>query len=100
MKFTQKMHQSITFQTTSSTCSCLQNFPPNKIENLNSWTSEVIPRVLTKEWRVGGARDRLQNGGGEGWRGGQKIDFKMEADHDWSPDTRLKGCAGPLVADI
>ena len=34
-----------------------------------------------------------------GWRGGQEIDLKMEADHDWSPDTRLQGCAGSLVAD-
>ena len=41
-------------------------------------------------------------GGGEagGWRGGQEIDLKMEADHDWSPDTRLQGCAGSLVADM
>ena len=46
------------------------------------------------------ARDRLQNGGDGGWRGGQKIDFKMEADHDWSPDTRLQSCAGSLVADM
>ena len=37
--------------------------------------------------------------GVEGW-GGQEIDFKMEADHDWSPDTRLQGCAGSLVADM
>ena len=35
-----------------------------------------------------------------GWRGGQKIGLKMEADHDWSPDTRLEGCAGSLVADM
>ena len=32
--------------------------------------------------------------------GGQEIDFKMEADHNWSPDTRLQGCAGSLVADM
>ena len=89
MKFTQKMHQSVTFQATSSTCSCLYSFPPNKIENLSSWTSEVVSRVLTKGWRGGG-----------GWRGGQKLDLKMEADHDWSPDTRLQGCAGSLVADM
>ena len=95
MKFTQKMHQSVTFQATSSTCSCLYSFPPNKIENLSSWTSEVVSRVLTKGWRLGG-------GGVEagGWRGGQEIDLKMEADHDWSPDTRLQGCAGSLVADM
>ena len=24
----------------------------------------------------------------------------METDHDWSPDTRLLGCAGSLVADM
>ena len=35
-----------------------------------------------------------------GWQGGQEIDLKMEADHDWSPDTRLQGCAGSLVADM
>ena len=44
------------------------------------------------EWRVGG--------GGWGWRGGQEINLKMEADHDWSPDTRLQGCAGSIVADM
>ena len=66
MKFTLKMHQSVTFQTTSSTCSCSQSFPPNKIENLNSWMSEVVSRVLTKGWRVGAAgweKVRPQNGG-------------------------------------
>ena len=94
MKFTQKMHQSVTFQATSSTCSCLYSFPPNKIENLSSWTSEVVSRVLTKGWRLGGG---VEAGG---WRGGQKIGLKMEADHDWSPDTRLQGCAGSLVADM
>ena len=25
---------------------------------------------------------------------------EMEAGHDWSPDTRLQGCAGSLVADM
>ena len=35
-----------------------------------------------------------------GWRGEQEIDLKMEADHDWSPDRRLQGCAGSLVADM
>ena len=92
MKFTQKMHQSVTFRDTSSTCSCLYSFPPNKIENLSSWTSEVVSRVLTKGWRLGG--------GGWGVAGGQEIDLKMEADHDWTPDTRLQGCAGSLVADM
>ena len=105
MKFTQKMHQSVTFQATSSTCSCLYSFPPNKIENLSSWTSEVVSRVLRHKgveaegggwgWRLGVEA----GGGGWGWRGGQKIGLKMEADHDWSPDTRLQGCAGSLVAD-
>ena len=90
MKVTQKMHQSVTFQATSSNCSCLYSFPPNKIETLSSWTSEVVSRVLTKGWRVEAG----------GWRGGQKLDLKMEADHDWSPDTRLQGCAGSLVADM
>ena len=109
MKFTQKMHQSVTFQATSSTCSCLYSFPPNKIENLSSWTSEVVSRVLTKGWRLGveaggggwGWRLGVEaGGGGWGWWGGQKLDLKMEADHDWSPDTRLQGCAGSLVADM
>ena len=45
-------------------------------------------------WRLGGG---VEAGG---WRGGQKIGLKMEADHDWSPDTRLQGCAGSLVADM
>ena len=35
-----------------------------------------------------------------GWWGGQKVGLKMEAGHDWSPDTRLQGCAGSLVADM
>ena len=77
----------LTFQATSSTCSCLYSFPPNKIENLSSWTSEVVSRVLTNGVEAGE------------WRGGQKIGLKMEADHDRSPDTRLQGCAGSLVAD-
>ena len=102
------MHQSVTFQATSSTCSCLYSFPPNKIETLSSWTSEVVSRVLTKGWRLGGgwgveAGWRLGGGGwveAGGWRGRQKLDLKMEADHDWSPDTRLQGCAGSLVADM
>ena len=98
MKFTQKMYQSVTFQATSSTCSCLYSFSPNKIENLSSWTS-VVSRVLTKGWRLGGGGWGVETGG---WRGGQAIDLKMEADHDWSPDTRLQGCtcAGSLVAEM
>ena len=56
--------------------------------------SEVVSRVLTKGWRVGGG------GGGGGWWAGQGLDLKMEADHDWSPETRLQGCAGSLVADM
>ena len=67
MKFTQKMHQSVTFQVTSSTCSCLYSFPPNKIENLSSWTSEVVSRVLTKGWRSGGGGRGVEVGG---WRSG------------------------------
>ena len=72
MKFTQKIHQCITFQATPSTCSCLQSFLPNKIENLSSWTSEVVSQVLTKGWRVGV--------GGVGW---VRVRPQMEADHDW-----------------
>ena len=34
-----------------------------------------------------------------GW-GGQRLDLKVEANHDWSPETRLQGCAGSLVADM
>ena len=83
------MHQSVTFQATFSTCSCLYRFPPNKIENLSSWTSEVVSRVLTGKGVEAG-----------GWRGRQNIGLKMEADHDWSPDTRLQGRAGSLVADM
>ena len=45
--------------------------------------NEVVSRVLTK---------------GCGWRSGQEIDFKMEADNDWGPDMRLQGGAGFLVA--
>ena len=56
-----------------------------QIRNLNSWTSEIVSRVLTKGRRVGG---------------GQNIDFKMESDHDWSQDMRLQGCAGFLVTDM
>ena len=39
--------------------------------------SEAVSRVLTKRWRMGSGS-------------GQEIDFKMEADHDWSPDMRLQ----------
>ena len=45
--------------------------------------NKVVSRVLTK-----------------GWWGGQEIDLRMEADHEWSPDTRLQGYAGSLVADM
>ena len=37
--------------------------------------------------------------GGRRW-GGQEINFKMEADHDWSPDMSLQGCSGLSVADM
>ena len=50
--------------------------------------SEVVSQVLTKGWRV------------VGWWGGQGLDLKMEEDHDWSPGTRLQGCAGSSVADM
>ena len=36
----------------------------------------------------------------KGWRGGQGLDLKTEADHNWSPDMRLLGCAGSLVAEM
>ena len=32
--------------------------------------------------------------------GGERLDLKIEADHDWSPEMRLQGCAGSVVADI
>ena len=32
--------------------------------------------------------------------GDEEIDFKMKADHNWSPNTRLQGCAGFLVANM
>ena len=67
-------------------------------------------RVEAGGWRLEGGGWRLEGGGWRveagGWRleggvgGGQKIGLKMEADHDWSPDTRLQGCAGSLVADM
>ena len=44
--------------------------------------SEVVARVLTKGWMVGG---------------GQGLDLKMVTDHDWSSETRLQGCACSLV---
>ena len=44
------------------------------------------------------AHKGVEDGGGG--VGGQGIDFKMEADHYWSPDTRLQGCADSLVADM
>ena len=65
-KCAQDVHQSITFQTTSSTCSYLYSFLPNWIENLSCWTSGS--QELTKGRRVGGSR-------------GAELDFKMEADH-------------------
>ena len=39
-------------------------------------------------------------GRGGGWRGGKRLDLKMETDHDWSPETRLQGCADSLVVDM
>ena len=46
--------------------------------------SKVVSRVLKR---------------GGGWWG-HEIDFKMEADHDWSPVMRLQGCADSLVNDM
>ena len=39
-------------------------------------------------------------GGGGGGGGGQGLYLKMEADHEWSSETRLQGCAGSLVTDM
>ena len=50
--------------------------------------SDVVSRVLTKGWWGGG------------WWGGQGLDFKMEADHNCSSETRLQGCAVSLVVDM
>ena len=50
--------------------------------------SEVVSQVLTKGVEGGG------------WWGEQGLDLKMEADHDWSPETRLQGCANSIVADM
>ena len=36
----------------------------------------------------------------KGVEDGQGLDLKMEADYDWSPEMRLQGCAGSLVADM
>jgi len=54
-----------------STSCCSQKFPPNKIENLASWTCEVVSGMLTlggqwgMEWRAkvkeqNGARTRIK----------------------------------------
>ena len=54
-------------------------------------------------WWGKGRRGRVGRGGGRrgGVRwGGKGLDLKMEADHNWSPETRLQGCAGPLVVDM
>ena len=87
MKFTQKMHQSITFQATSSTCSCLESFPPNKRKS----------GQLDERSSITSAHKGMEGGGGGE---GEEVDLKMEADHDWSADTRLHGCAGSLVAEM
>ena len=62
IKFTQEMYQSITSQMTYSTC---KSFLPKKIEDLSSWTSEVVSQVLTNGRRLGVAEwagNRLQSG--------------------------------------
>ena len=99
------MQQSVTFQATSSACSCLYSFPPNKrkSEQLDE-RSSITSTHKGVEARGRGGRDRPQNGGRlrlesrqeitGGWRGGQEIDLKMEADYDWSPDRRLQGGGG------
>ena len=52
-------------------------------------------------WRLGGGGVEVGGWRGGGWGvAGRAKDLKMEADHDWSPDTRLQGCAGSLVADM
>ena len=88
MKFAQKMHQSITFPTTSSTCNCLQSFQPK--EHRKSKQLDERSSIMSAHKGVKGG----------GWQGGQEIDLKMEADHDWTLDTRLQGYAGSLVADV
>ena len=55
--------------------------------------------------RVGGG---VVEGGG--WQGGgvagwkvvwwARLYLKMEADHNWSPEMRLQGCAGSVVVDM
>ena len=47
--------------------------------------SEVVSRLLTKGWRVGCGEV------------GKGLDLKMEANHNWSPETRLQGT---LVVDM
>ena len=51
-------------------------------------------------WAVGWRCGPWGGGVGRGVEGGQRIDLKMEADHDWSPKRRLHGCAGSLVANM
>ena len=45
MKLTQKMDDFTVFKNFSTSC-CLLRFPPNKIENLASWMSEVVSGML------------------------------------------------------
>ena len=67
MKFTQKMHQSVTFQATSSTCSCLYSFPPNKKKSEQLDERSSITSAHKLGWRLGGG---VEAGG---WRGGWGV---------------------------
>ena len=52
MKFTQKMHQSIPFRPLPVLVTA--SFPPNKIESLSSWRSNIVSQVITNGRRVAG----------------------------------------------
>ena len=47
IKLTQKMDHFTVFNSFPSISCCLMWFPPNKIENLASWTSKVELGILT-----------------------------------------------------
>ena len=61
MKFTQEMHRFVTFRLLPVLVAAFRN----KIQNLSSWTSKVISRVLTK------GREAVD----------RKLVFRMEAYH-------------------
>ena len=47
IKLTQKVDHFTVFESFSSTSCCSKKFPPNKIENLASWTCMVVSGMFT-----------------------------------------------------